>query len=33
MSGTSTRGSLAVLGTGLAGLGHADGASEQEITA
>lgn len=33
MSGTSTRGSLAVLGTGLAGLGHAAGASEQEITA
>lgn len=29
----SSRGSIAILGTGLAGMGHAGGATEQEITA
>ncbi|QIL79911.1 thiolase [Diaphorobacter sp. HDW4A] len=32
-SSDSTRGSIAILGTGLAGMGHAGGASEQEIIA
>ncbi len=33
MSSTTGRGSIAILGTGMAGLGHAGGATEQEIIA
>ena len=32
-SRASSRGSIAILGTGLAGMGHAGGATEQEIIA
>ena len=33
MTTGSSRGSIAILGTGLAGMGHAGGATEQEIIA
>ena len=33
MNTASSRGSIAILGTGLAGMGHAGGATEQEIIA
>ena len=33
MSANTSRGSIAILGTGLAGMGHAGGATEQEIIA